>query len=320
VKSGCAALAAALAIFALPGTLEAQPRVGVLVFTEMNQDLRDALAEGLRERGYEEGRNLRVEWRAANGSRERAEAIAAELVGMKVDVIVASLTPAVQAAQKATRTIPIVMAPAGDPLKQGLVASLGRPGGNTTGVAGVELSGKRVELLQEVIPKLKRVSLLLNRDDPSFAKVLTDGTKAVGARLGIDVDVRLVGGADEFETAFAGMAKARTGAVIVQPSLLGPAGRVRQVAALGLRYRLPSMTQSPAFVEAGGLISYGTSFRQQYRQSAGFVARILKGESPGTMAVEQGTVFDLAINEKTAKALGLKIPPSIRLRATRIVE
>lgn len=314
-----AVVALALALASFSSGVGAQPRIGVLLFTEMSQEFRQAFSEGLRDQGYEDGRNVRLEWRSAGGSRERARALAAEFVALKVDVIVASLTPAVRAAQRVTQTIPIVMAPAGDPLKQGFVASLGRPGGNITGLTGGELSGKRLELLQELIPNLKRVSLLLNPDDPSFAKVITDATTAAAANAGIRVDATAAG-AGQLQGAILEMAKARSGAMIVQPSLIGPPERAREVAALALRHRLPSISQSATFVDAGGLVSYGASFRAQYRESAGFVARILRGEKPASMPVEQASTFDLAINLKTAKALGVKIPTSILVRATRVVE
>jgi putative ABC transport system substrate-binding protein len=311
--------AAALALFLWFGCCAAEPRVGVLVFSGATREFEEAFSLGLRDHGYEAGRNVRVEWRSANGSGERARAAAAEFVAMKVDVIVASLTPAVRAAQKATQTIPIVMAPAGDPVAQGFVQSLSRPGGNITGLTGGELSGKRLELLQELMPNLRRVSLLLNADDPSFAKIMTDATRAAAASAGVQVDARIAG-APQIEDAFTEIARVRSGAVIVQPSLIGPAQRAREVAALALRHRLPSISQSETFVDAGGLASYGANFRAQYRQSAGFVARILNGQQPAGMPVEQAATFDLAINLKTAQALGLKIPASVRVRATRVVE
>ena len=300
-----------------PGSI---PRVGVLVFTEITQDFRDAFGQGLRDQGYIEGQNIRVEWRSANGRSDRASDIATEFVQLKVDVIVASLTPAVQAAQKATRTIPIVMAPAGDPLKQGFAASLGRPGGNVTGLTGIDVSAKRLELLRELVPNLKRVSLLLNRDDPSFAKVLIGGTETAAREFGIQLHIQMVRDPDEFAGAFAAMAKERSGAVIVQPSLIPPMARASQVAKLALQYRLPSISLFATFPESGGLLSYGISVQDQYRRSAAYVARILKGGNPAVMPIEQATTFDLVINRKTAAALGLAIPQTILLRASRVIE
>lgn len=326
-RSAVLALSIVLGIFslAIPHLAEAQraggvPRVGVLVFTEMTQDFREAFGQGLRDHGYVEGQNILVEWRSANGQPDRASAIAADFVRAKVDVIVASLTAAVQAAQKATSTIPIVMAPAGDPVTQGFAASLARPGGNITGLTGVDLSGKRLELLKELIPNLKRVALLLNRADPSFAKLTIDGTETAAKIVGVQLHVEMVRSSEEFETGFVAMAKERSGAVIVQPSLIGSAAQSSQAAKLALQYRLPSMSLTGTFVDAGGLISYGLNFKDQYRQSARFVARILKGEKPNVMPIEQATTFEMVLNIKTAKALGLTIPPSILLRATKVIE
>jgi putative ABC transport system substrate-binding protein len=326
-RSAVFALSLVLGIFSstVPYVAEAQrargvPRVGVLVFTEMTQDFREAFGQGLRDQGYVEGQNILVEWRSANGQADRASAIAADFVRMKVDVIVASLTAAVQAAQKATSTIPIVMAPAGDPVAQGFAASLARPGGNITGLTGVDLSGKRLELLKELIPNLKRVALLLNRADPSFAKLTIDGTETAARVVGVQLHIEMVRSAEEFETGFVAMARERSGAVIVQPSLIGPAAQSSQVAKLASQYHLPSMSQTGTFVDSGGLISYGPNFKDQYRQSAGFVARILKGERPSVMPIEQATTFEMTINVRTAKALGLTIPLSILLRATRVIE
>ncbi len=310
-----------LALVVLPARAQDIPRVGVITFTTLTQDFRNAFTEGLRAEGYVEGGNIRIEWRSGDGRAEQAARAAAELVGLKVDVIVASLTPAVQAAHKATRSIPIVMAPAGDPLQQGFAASLARPGGNITGLTGVELSAKRVELLRELVPGLKRIALLLNRADPSFAGVMTRGTEAGAKQLGIEVRTYSVKSADEFEGAFAAMARERIDAVVIQPSLIPPSGAMAKAAELAIKHRIPAMTQQAMFPDQGGLISYGIDFQHQYRRAAAFVARILrKGEKPETMPIEQATTFELIVNRKTAVALGLAIPQSVLLRATRLVE
>lgn len=317
----CNTTALCLALVALPAAAQDIPRVGVMAFTTLTQDFRDAFTEGLRAEGYVVGGNVRVEWRSADGRPEQAAKAAAELVALKVDVIVASLSPAVQAAQKATRSIPIVMAPAGDPVQQGFAASLARPGGNVTGLTGVELSAKRVELLREMVPGLKRIALLLNREDPSFAGVMTRGTEAGAKQFGIEVRSYAVKGAEEFDATFAAMARERVGAVVIQPSLIPPSGAMAKAAGLAIQHRIPAMTQQAVFPDQGGLISYGIDFRQQYRQAAGYVVRILrKGEKPETMPIEQATKFELVLNRKTAGALGLAIPQSLMLRATRVVE
>jgi putative ABC transport system substrate-binding protein len=310
-----------LELAALPAVAQDIPRVGVLTFTTLTQDFRDAFTEGLRAEGYVEGRSIHIEWRSADGRADQAARTAAELVGLKVDVIVASLTPAVQAAHKATRSIPIVMAPAGDPLQQGFAASLARPGGNITGLTGVELSAKRVELLHEMVPGLKKIALLLNRADPSFAGVMTRGTETGAKILGIEVLAYPVKGVDEFDRALAAMARERVGAVVIQPSLIPPSGAMARAAELAIKHRIPAMSQQSVFPDQGGLISYGIDFRQQYRRAAAFVARILmKGEKPETMPIEQARTFELVVNRKTADALGLAIPQSLLLRASRVVE
>jgi putative ABC transport system substrate-binding protein len=315
------ALALWLALTALPAAAQESPRIGVLSFTTLTQDFRDAFTEGLRAEGYAEGRNIRIEWRSADGRAGQAAQAAAELVGLKVDVIVASLTPAVQAVHKATSSIPIVMAPAGDPVQQGFAASLARPGGNITGLTGIELSAKRVELLRELVPGLKKIALLLNSADPSFAGVMTRGTETGAKLFGIEVLAYPVKGVVEFDGAFAAMARERVGAVVIQPSLIPPSGAMARAAELAIKYRIPAMTQQAVFPDQGGLISYGIDFRQQYRRAAAYVARILKkGEKPETMPIEQATTFELIVNRKTADALGLAIPQSLLLRATRTVE
>lgn len=314
------AAALCLALVALPAKAQDVPRVGVMTFTTLTQDFRDAFTAGLRAEGYVEGGNIRIEWRSADGRAEQAARAAAELVALKVDVIVASLTPAVQAAHKATRSIPIIMAPAGDPIQQGFAASLARPGGNVTGLTGVELSPKRVELLREMVPGLKKIALLLNRADPSFAGVMSRGTEAGAKQFGIEVRSYSVKSAEEFDDAFATMARERVGAVVIQPSLI-PSGAMARTAQLAIKHQIPAMSQQAIFPVQGGLISYGIDFRLQYRQAAAFVARILKkGEKPETMPIEQATTFELVVNRKTADALGIAVPRSLLLRATRVVE
>lgn len=296
------------------------PRVGVLVFPKMPDDFRQAFGQGLRDQGYVDGQNIDVHWGSANGRADRAHTLAAEYVRMKVDVIVASLTGAVKAAQQATRAIPIVMAPAGDPIALGFAASLGRPGGNITGVTGIDLSEKRLELLKEINPGLQRATLLLNRADSAFAMVLQHGTEPAATRLGVLLQIEMIQGPEDFQRAFAAMRNNLSGAVIVQPSLIGPTAHATQVANLAVQYHLPSITLSGSFADAGGLMSYGPNFKHMYRRSAVYVARILKGEKPSTMPIEQSTTFELVINLKTARAIGLSIPQSILLRADRVIE
>jgi len=280
--------------------------------------LQEAFRQGLLDHGYVEGQNIVVEWRAAEGRPDRAKALAVELARLNVDVIVANLTPAVQAAKDATSTIPIVMASAGDPVGTGFVASLARPGGNITGMTGIsaELSGKRLELLRELIPGLTRVGLLINATNP-FAKTLVDETQVAAKRTGVRLYVVDVRRPQEIDAAFLAMTKQRAGAVIVDGALTAPAW---QAAELAVRHRLPSVSNQRQFVDSGGLMFHGAQFADVYRRAASYVDKILKGAKPGTLAVEQPTRFELAINLRTAKALGLTVAPSLLLRADQVIE
>ena len=292
------------------------PRIGVLTFTQMTVALQEQFRQGLREHGYVEGQNILVEWRAADGRPERAQALAVELVQLKVDIIVANLTPAVQAAKNATSTIPIVMASAGDPVGTGFVASLARPGGNITGVTGIsaELSGKRIELLHELIPRLTRVGLLVNASNP-FAKSLIEETEVAAKRSGVQLYVVDVRRPQEVDGALLGLTKQRVGGIIVDAALTS-----WQAAELAVRYRLPSISNQRSFVDSGGLMFHGAELGDVQRRAASYVDKILKGAKPGDLPVERPTRFDLVINVRSAKALGLTIAPSLLLRATKIIE
>jgi putative ABC transport system substrate-binding protein len=295
---------------------EQTPRIGVLTFTQLTAPVQESLRQGLRDHGYVEGQNLRIEWRAAEGRPERAKAQAAELVQLKVDVIVANLTPAVQAAKEATGTIPIVMASAGNPVGTGFVKSLSRPGGNITGLTGIsaELAGKRVELLRELIPGLTRVGFLVNGSNP-FAKSLIEETRAAAKRAGVELQIIDVRRAADIEPAFAALKMQRTGGVIVDAALTS-----WKAAELGLQYRVPSISNQRHFVEAGGLMFHGAEASDVQRRAAGYVARILKGASPAELPVEQPTKFELVLNLRTAKALGLTIAQPLLVRATETLE
>ena len=237
---------------------------------------------------------------------------------MKVDVIVAIFTPAVRAAKDATSIIPIVMAPAGAPVTTGFVASLARPGGNITGIAGLdaELQGKRIALLRELIPGLTRVGLLINAADP-FAKPFVDETQLAAKRNAIQIHIVDVRRPQEIDAALAAMTKQRAGAVIAQRVLTASAW---QIAELAVQHGLPSLSVTKQFAESGGLMSYSASFTDIYRRAASYVDRILKGAKPGDLAVEQPTRFELVINLKTAKTLGLAIPQSLLLRADEVIQ
>jgi putative ABC transport system substrate-binding protein len=317
-------VAAALLVLAGFSTAHSQapsgelPRVGVLMFMMMTKDAQEDFRQGLREHGYVEGKNIVVEWRSAEGRTDRVDALAAELVRLKVRVIVAEFTPAVRAAKNATQTIPIVMASAGDPVATGLVASLSRPGGNVTGFTNLaaELSGRRLDLLREIIPGLKRVGLLFHGADP-LDKAFEVETRTAAAKAGIELEVRKVPRKEDLEPALSVMTKERVGAVIILGNLPVP---VEQTARLAVQHRLPTISLLNQFAEAGGLMSYGASVSDIRRRTANYVDRILKGAKPADLPVEQPTKFELVVNRKTARILGIAIPPSVLVQADRVIE
>jgi putative ABC transport system substrate-binding protein len=242
--------------------------------------------------------------------------LAAELVRLKVDVIVTWFTPPTQAAKQATRQIPIVMADAGDPVGMGLVASLARPGGNVTGIAGMtaELSGKCIELIREMLPAARRVTALANATDP-FSKPFLEQIQLGGEATGTTINPIKISSREEFEAAFAAMEKERPDAVIVQPSLPS-----KRAAELALKHHVPAVSVPRRFAEEGGLMSYSPRIADLYRKAAVYVDKILKGAQPADLPLEQPTIFELVINLKTAKALGLTVPPIFLARADELIE
>ena len=320
----------ALALLAAPLVTDAQQpgkvfRIGILA----NVGLTDpegarvwgALIQGLRELGYVEGQNITIEFRSSDGKYERLPDLAADLVRLKVDVIVAPAAQNPLAAKQATRTIPIVMASSGDPVQSGLVASLARPGGNITGLTsfvGPELVGKQLELLKEAVPKVSRVAVLWN--PASTINPLWLG-EAKGAARSLRVQLQLleVPRPDEFERAFAAMARERAGALLVLTDGMFLLHRTR-IAVLAARQRLPAMYTLRELVDAGGLMAYGASLRDNFRRAATHVDKILKGATPADLPVEQPTRFELVINLGTAKALGLTIPQSVLFRADEVIK
>jgi len=276
------------------------PRIGVLTFTLTTSAFRQGFRQGLREHGYVEGQNIIVEWRSAAGRIDRANTLAMELVRLKVGVIVAEFTPAVQAAKNATQTIPIVMAPAGDPVATGIVLSFARPGGNITGFTNMaaELSGKRLELVRELLPSLARVGLLIQgQGTDAWEKAFVEENRAAAATARIQLNVERVARPDDLEAAFSAIVKARAGAAVLSGNLPVP---IRRVAELALRYHLPSMSHLNDFADSGGLMSYGANLTEIQRRAAGQVARILKGANVGDLPVERPTAFELVLNRKTA--------------------
>jgi putative tryptophan/tyrosine transport system substrate-binding protein len=292
-------------------------RIGALVVGNADvESLRTELREELRKFGYVEGRNLLFEFRSAEEKLDRLPKLAAELVALKVDVIVALYTPCGLAAQQATREIPIVVV-SGDPVVSGLVLSLNRPGGNITGVSliAAELHGKCVELFRDMFPSIRRVAALGNAADP-FSKPFLEQVFLAGRTTGIEITPTImVRGPGEIDAAFAAMTKEGAGAVVVQASL-----QSKNAAELALKHRLPAATFTRSFAEVGGLMSYGPDAPATFRRSAVFVSKILQGGRPSDMPVEQPTKFELVINLKTAKALGLTIAESFLLRADTLIE
>jgi putative ABC transport system substrate-binding protein len=281
----------------------------------------DAFRQGLRELGWVEGQNIVIDYRFAEGRFDRLPDLAAELVRLKVDIIVAATTPAAAAAKKATETIPIVMISVGDPVGLGLIASLARPGGNATGLSysvGLETIGKGLELLKETVPKVRRVAILSNPANP-FQPLAISEVNVAARSLGLQLQLLEARGPNDFDGAFAAMATERVGALLVVADSMFLLHRTR-LADLAARSRLPAAYGTRENVEAGGLMSYGASVRDLYRRSAAYVDKILKGAKPGDLPVEQPTKFELVINLKAAKALGLTIPPSVLGRADEVIQ
>jgi len=280
-----------------------------------------AFRQGLRELGYVEGKNIVIENRWAEGRFERLPDLAAELVRLKVDVIVSVVTQASLAAKNATRTIPIVMVAAGDPLGSGLVASLARPGENVTGPSSMysDLVVKQLEVLKELVPGLSRVAVLWNPANSAWQAQMLKATRSAASALRLQAHLVEARGPDDLEAAFAAMTRERTGALLVAADVIF-ALHASRIADLAAKRHLPAMYTSSEHVEAGGLISYAPDIPDVFRRAATYVDKILKGAKPAEMPVEQPTKLLLVINLKSAKALGLTIPPSLLLRADQVME
>ena len=298
------------------------PRIGYLTASSLsvNPARIEAFRQGLRELGYIEGKNIVIEWRSSEGKADRLPALAAELVRLKVDVIVTSGPVATRAAKEATTTIPIVMAQDIDPVGSGFVASLARPGGNITGLSTFrpELSGKQLELLKEIVPRLSRVAVLGTSTQPGYAQQLREVELAAGA-FGVKLQYLDVLSPKDIETAFRAADKGRADAVLmlVAGAIANP--HRTQIAELAVKSRLPAIYDRREFVDDGGLMSYGTNFADLSRRAAVYVDQIVKGAKPAELPVEQPTKFELVINLKTAKALRLTIPPEVLMRADKVI-
>jgi putative tryptophan/tyrosine transport system substrate-binding protein len=317
------AVAASALLFALCVSAHAQqpkkiPQVGYLALVE-SLDLDAAFRKGLSELGYTDGKNIHLEYRYAGGKAERLPGLAAELVALKVDVVVASSTQATDAARKATKTIPIVFPITFNPVASGFVASLAHPGGNLTGLSALnpEVMGKRVELLKEVAPQLSRAAVLWNPTNSGSTFAVKE-TEAAANHLGIRLQILAVRNADELEQALRAAIKEKAGALIQVPDNFFNTLRKRIVEFVTTN-RLPSIYSTGGFAEAGGLMSYGASTVDLYRRAATYVDRILKGAQPADLPVEQATKFELVINLKAAKQIGLTIPPNVLARADKVI-
>jgi putative ABC transport system substrate-binding protein len=293
-------------------------RIGVLYIGLADAaSFKNELRDGLRELGYVEGQNIAFEFRSAEGKLDRLPELASELVRLKVDVIVALYVPSALAAKQATREIPIVII-AAEPIETGIVASWARPGGNITGVAlmSAGLVGKCVELFRDMLSATRRIAVLTNAADPLFAKLVVNQVELAGRITGIEIQPITVRGPDEeLNTAFATIARERADAVVIQGSL-----STKRIADLALEHRLPAASTTRGFADAGGLMSYGADGPAMFRHSARFVQRILQGRQPNDLPIEQPTKFELAVNLRTAKAMGLTIPETFLLRADALLE
>jgi len=316
-----------IAIFALAFLAISEPAVAqspgkiqrLAVLGNENNPPWEGFRRGLRELGYVDGQNVTIEWRWSEGKPDRFPGLAAEVVALKPDVIVASGTQAIRAAKRATSAIPIVMTTSSYPDKIGLVDSLSRPGGNVTGLSNVgpELSGKKLELLKEIAPKASRVAVVFNPSSEVEPLVVQE-LSALALTVGFEIESIEVRSPDDFSTAFAALSPSRLHALLAVGNPINFRGR-QQIADFALKNRLPSIYDERLFVEAGGLLSYAPSFTDSFRRAATYVDKILKGQKPADLPVEQPTKFEPVINLKTAKALGLTIPPSLLLRADQVI-
>ena len=322
-------LSGAAALLAAPFVAEAQPaasipRVGVVADPPYAPNLRlEAFRQGLRDLGYVEGQNVLLEIRQWDGVSGHAKALVAELVRIPVDVLVVPTTGAAVVAQRITNRIPVVSTYAGDLVGAGAVASLARPGGNVTGLTADQpgLSAKRLDLMKQMVPRLSRVAVFMSpyRDVPSVGEHLLRDTEIAATTLGVHVAVIRVEQVGDLEGAFKTAIRNRAEAILILPNQFWGAN-AKRVGNLALRHRVPVVAQDPGLVEAGGLIAYGVDFPDLSRRAATYVDKILKGAKPADLPIEQPTKFELVINLKTAKALGLTIPPSLLARADQVIE
>ena len=316
VASGLATMAAA----APARGQERVPRIGLIGERSAADPFVAAFREGLRDLGYVEGRNVVVELQYAQGALDRVPKLVVELIRRKVDVLVVGGTVSAQSAGKATTSVPIVFALAGDPVGSGLVSSLGHPGGNITGISNLSpgLLPKQLELLRAAAPRVSRVGILYNPANPATTPALEE-TRAAARSMGVELQVLEVRRADELPGALAALDRWRAGGLLaVSDAVVG--SHLHELSREAVRHRLPAMYSRREFVEAGGLMAYGPSYEDNYRRAATYVDKILRGARPGDLPVEQPTRFELIVNRKTARALGLTLPPALLLRVDRVID
>jgi putative ABC transport system substrate-binding protein len=315
-------------LFALCSQAEAQqpkklPRIGYLTVASRtgSAHLTEGLLQGLRELGYVEGQNIVIEYRWADGNFDRLPELAADLVRLKVDVIVTAVTQASLAAKNATATIPIVMVAVANPVDSGLIASLARPGANISGtsVMNDEVVGKQLELLKEILPKISRVAAMWNPANPVFQKLQLRAVEATAWTLNVSLQKVEARDQDEIERAFKAIVKERTRALHVLPDPVFTTHR-GQIADLAIKYRLPTVSGTIEAAAAGMLMSYGPNFPESYRRAATYVDKILKGAKPADIAVERSTKFELVVNLKTAKQIGVTIPQMVLVKADKVIK
>ena len=323
-KAKIVALALCTALLALYTSAEAQqqkiPRMGFLTLLAKPDPREEVFVQGLRELGYSEGKNITIEYRRAAGKVERLPALAKELVRLEVDLIVARSTPAIDAAKNVTKTIPIVMLGAADPVRSGFVLSLAHPGGNITGNSNInpELAGKRLELLREIVPKLSRVAFLAYGGDPAH-KLFVKEAQEAAEKLRIHIRTYVIANIAEIEPTLSTMNRERSESLIIQTLFIRGLNQGQRIADLAVRNRLPTVSDGAGFAEDGGLLFYGPDLKPGSRRAAIYVDKILKGAKPADLPVEQPTKFEMVINLKAAKQIGVTIPPNVLARADKVI-
>jgi putative ABC transport system substrate-binding protein len=296
-------------------------RIGYLTFLPNADPLESVFLQALHDLGYDEGRNIHIEYRRAGGKVDRLSPLAEELIHANVDLIVVRSTPVAEVAKNATTRIPIVMVGVADPVRTGFVTNLAHPGGNITGMSNMmpELAGKRLELLTEVRPKLAQVAFLAYSPDP-LHKIFVNDAQAAAERFKIQIKPVVINTVEQIETSFLSMVKEDPGALIVQPLFISNLRQGQKIAQLALKHRLPAVSDGIPFADEGGLLFYGPDQRPMFQRAATYVDKILKGAKPGDLPVEQPTKFELVINLRTAKQIGLIIPPNVLARADRVIK